>query len=297
MVFYTVYSFLCGFFNRYKWLIASIVVLAVTIPLVFINIRSPVLIVTEDSFNNLYGEYRVKKDTFRSSLALFRRIKMVSIANEAGDDIVPYAISEVSSKPHCVIFPLRYYRSARLYKEQNPFIPVVLLEGRNADERAAIDYTYKTDIDSDFYHAGVAASAIASDGRIVVFLEYSIEKQAKEAFLLGLGPEKSTNASFYTSFSHYSRIYDISCVVFAGIGMEFLEDNPDVPVISLSWLDPLLAPPNVVLIINDSPIAQTTQAVRLLSFGEKVGQIRSQIIVINGKNLDKKILRKIKKIG
>jgi len=53
---------------------------------------------------------------------------------------------------------------------------------------------------------------------------------------------------------------------------------------------------NVVMIINDSPLAQVKEAVRLFSAGEKEGKIRSNFLTVNSKKIDKKILRKIKKI-
>ena len=137
---------------------------------------------------------------------------------------------------------------------------------------------------------------LAAGGKIAVFLESSIDRLAREAFLRGIGEEKASEVKFYTNFSHYHPVNELSCAVLAGIGAEFMEGNVDIPVIYISWLNPGYVPQNVVMIINDSPLAQVKEAVRLFSAGEKEGKIRSNFLTVNSKKIDKKILRKIKKI-
>lgn len=270
--------------------------LAVLIPFAVYSLRSPVLILSEESFTALYGEKRIRKENIRNSIALFRRVLMVKTANDAGEDIIPHAVAEISSSPYCVLFPLRFTRSARLYKEQNPGIPVILLEGRRIETKSEFDFSYKTDIENDFFQAGIAALELAAGGKIAVFLESSIDRLAREAFLRGIGEEKASEVKFYTNFSHYHPVNELSCAVLAGIGAEFMEGNVDIPVIYISWLNPGYVPQNVVMIINDSPLAQVKEAVRLFSAGEKEGKIRSNFLTVNSKKIDKKILRKIKKI-
>ena len=284
--------------NTYKKpiIIATAVVLAVLALFITFQVRSPVLIVSEEIFNFLYGGKRIKAEVLLESLAMFRKVKIVTVANDAGEDIVPHAISEISSNPYCVLFPFRFARSAKLYKEQNPDIPIILLEGRNTGNTTGIDIKYKTDLENDFKKAGLAASLIATEGKIAVFLEYAIEKQVKEAFLKGIGEERASDTFFYTNFSNYKKISELSCAVLAGTGSEFMEGNAEIPVIYVSWLDPGYFPLNVVMVINDSPLAQVREAVKLYSAGEKEGLIKSKIIVQNNKNIDKKLLRKIQKI-
>ena len=277
-------------------IIAAGLMLVILTPFICFQTRSPVLIVSEDAFNSLYGEKRIKTEILLDSLAMFRKIKMVTVANDAGEDIVPHAISEISSKPYCVLFPFRFSRSAKLYKEQNPDIPIILLEGRSTGNVTGIDIKYKTDLENDLKNAGLAASLIAVEGKIAVFLENTIEKQGKDAFLTGLGEEKASEAHFFTSYSSYRQIQDLSCAVLAGTGGEFMEGNTEIPVIFVSWLDPKFFPVNVVMIINDSPLAQAREAVRLFAAGENEGLIRSKIHVQNSKIIDRKLLREIRKI-
>jgi len=283
-------------FKPEKLIILAALVFTVIVTFAVYNMRSPVLIVSEQHFINYYGENRIKRGNLRSSLALFRPVKMVVVANDVGDDIIPHAVAEISNRPYCVLFPYRFTRSARMYKEQNPQIPVIFLHGRSSGNTLEHDLVYKTDIDSDFYRAALAASALAKDGKIAVFLDYGIQAQARTAFLQGLDPEKASEVLFYTAYSQIPDEIEFSCVVLAGAGNEFLDKKSGVPVITFSWLAPSLVPSDVVLIINDSPLVQTVGAVKLLSANEIQGQIGSKFTHVNGRNVERKILRKIKKI-
>jgi len=303
-----------------KTAIAAIIVLAVISPLFLINIRSPVLIVTEQSFLELYGHERAQKEAFSVSFALFRPVKTVTIANDAGEDIVPFAVTEVSIKPYCVIFPLRFAQSARLYKELTPNIPVVVLEGRCIEDESPAEnilgvdkseyFIFKTDINDDFYRTGLAVTAIkpkkvkkdvnnapdeGKKGKIIVFLDYNLNPM-KDVFLRGLYDRGALSEThFYNYYSQYSEMPDISCVVLAGLGSEFLEKKTDVPAVSFTWINPSLLPIDVAMLVNDSPLAQARQAVKMVKNGVKRGRIKSEFIVLNMKKFDRKVIAIIKK--
>lgn len=305
--------------------ILAFLVLTALIMLFSFHARSPVLIVTEESFIGLYGQKRIQDEAFRASLSLFRPVRTVIVANDAGDDITALAVREISDQPFCVLFPSRFIRAARFYREQNPQIPVVILENRSQNTFVGSDnpdfFTYKTDIENDFYRAGVVAAAIASvttpagsqnraesaltdlaadneqNRRIVVFAEPNIMPQAREAFLLAINDlEKPPETRFFTSFSQFSDSPDIKCVVIAGTGFEFLDRKSGVPVIYFTWLDPFLVPADVVVIVNDSPWAQVVRAVRMINAGEDSGIIPSKFYVLDRKKFDRGTLRKITKI-
>jgi len=307
--------------QKYKTLIvAASLALTAFIAFIIFNNRPPVLIVTDQSFIDLYGKERLYNEAFYSSLTLFRSVKTVVIANDAGDDIVPFAITEVSPGPYCVLFPIRFARSALLYKKLAPNIPVVVLEGRYPeDENPANNvlgmektefFIYKTDINDDFYSAGLAVSALKpisaqkndnsvldenKKGKIVVFLERNMD-QMRDVFLRGLYDMGDlTETHFYNSFSQYSELPDLNCVVMTGMGIEFLDKKAGIPVISFTWLNPLLLPSDVVMVINDSPWAQTRQAVKMVSAGVKSGLIKSEFLVLNRKKFDNKVIAIIRK--
>jgi hypothetical protein len=279
------------------------IALAAAVPLLVFHTRPPVLVVADMSFIELYGESRMRRENFRSSLSLFRPVKTVAIADDSGDDIVQFAIEEISSRPLCVVFPQRFISAAQLYREQNPQILVILLEGR-LSRRTYSDlndiFVYKTDIEADFYRAGVSAALIegGKNGKIAVFVETRLQRQCREVFLSAFGElEEPPEPSFYTSYSQYSEIPELSCVVLAGIGTEYIENFSGIPVVFFTWIDPSMMPNDVVLVVDDSPWAQVREAVRMAAAGSEQGLIQSNFLIINGKNLDSQALRKIKKQG
>jgi hypothetical protein len=287
---------------------ASLALPCLVIFIVFLA-RSPVLVVTDFSFTILYGEKRIRSETAHSSLVLFRRVKMVIVADDAGDDIVQLAVTGASSKPHCVLFPLRFAQSARNYREKNPGIPVVLLEGRYAEEgnpssfaigSSTDDYfIYKTDITADFYRAGLAAAILDGEKneRIAVLFESGFQTQAREAFSKALSDAGTTlQTSFFNTYSQFTGNQNISCVVLAGTVADYLEKYSGVPVIFFTWIDPGLIPPDVALVFNDSPLIQTVPAVRMVAAGMTKGQIPSKILLTGGNGIDKSAIRKLRKI-
>jgi hypothetical protein len=355
-----------------KLAIIIFVAIAVSIvPIIFFS-RSPVLIVTEELFTDFYGEQRIRSETIRSSLALFRLVKTVVVANDAGSDIISLAVSENSARPYCVIFPLRFARAARIYREQNPQIPVVILEGRFSAREPSFDFginddnsgffVYKTDIENDFYRVGILAAAIARASRnaavnnnsdentdqpppdpqqtarpavaspqinreneiIAVFLESNIHLQAREAFLRGINdhntqqtahstgrnrqneeiesgnenipPSRPIETLFFTSFPQFSERRPLSCVVIAGVGVEYFERKDDVPAIFFTWLDPFFLPFDVAVVVNDSPWVQVVHAVRKVAAGETSGFIPSNFFIMDRKKFDRGTLRKIQKM-
>lgn len=301
-------------------IVAASLVLAAIIVLAIFYTRPPVLIVTEQSFIDLYGRKRIKNEALFSSFFLFRPVKTVEVANDAGDDIVPFAVAEISVKPYCVLFPLRFVKSAQRYRELNPDIPIVVLEGRYPEKENPAEkalgadkseyFIYKTDINDDFYNLGLAvstlkpkeependdsASEVEKNDKIVVFIDRNLA-YLKDIFLKGLYNRGIlTETQFFNSFSQYSETPNLSCVILVGLGYDYLDKKTGVPVISFTWIDPFLLPSDVVMVINDSPWAQARQAVRMVGAGEKNGLIKSEFIVLNKKKFDGDVIALIKK--
>jgi len=289
-----------------KLIIFAVFTLAVVI--VF-NLRSPVLIVTEQSFIELYGKKRMLNEGFYSSLLLFRRVKPVAVADDAGDDIIQAAVEKASSRPLCALFPLRFAGVARSYREKNPGIPAVLLEGRYTEEANPAAFAiggnmedffiYKTDISADFYRAGLASAVIDGEKneRIAVILESNVQNQAKEAFSKALNDvKKPLQTSFFTAYSQFTGNQNVSCVILAGTGAEYLDKYSGIPVIFFTWINPELIPSDVALVFNDSPWVQAVSSVRMVQAGIKKGKIPSKILYTGGKGLGRKAVRKLRKI-
>jgi len=302
--------------NRKKLIIIIIVTFALIliISAVIYFARSPALLVTEQSFISLYGIERFRNDINRVSFSLFRQVKIVEVANDAGDDIVQFAVSDVCEKPFCVFFPRRFARSANFYSEQNPGIRVAVLEGKypepsslNADNENF--FNYRTDLESDFYKAGIVAAIFADNlnGNIAVLIEPEQNSAygfiAREAVLRGISDHCLASkvpvheAFFYTNSAGIPENAEISCVVIAGTGWEFLDKRKNIPVIMFTWLDPFVVPSDVVMVIDDSPAAQIRQAAAFISAGKTDERIPSKFYVFNRSFYDRGIFLKIKKIG
>ncbi|WP_461246845.1 hypothetical protein [Treponema sp. R6D11] len=303
-----------------KTAIIALIVLAVIAPLFVFYIRSPVLIVTEQSFIELYGKERINNESFSTSLALFRPVKVVAVANDAGEDVVPFAITEAAIKPYCVLFPLRFARSARLYRDLSPNIPIVVLEGRYIEGESPAEnilgaenseyFIFKTDINDDFYRAGLAVTTIKQkpvkkddvftsddikNDKVIVFLEKKLNEM-KDVFLRGLYDRgKLLETHFLNNYSQSFEAPNVFCVVLAGLGNDFLDKKADVPVISFTWLDPSLLPFDVVMAVNDSPLAQAQAAVKMVKSGVKKGLIKSEFRVLDRAKFSRKVIAVIKK--
>jgi len=303
-----------------KTVIIAVIAAAFVIPSVIFCLRSPVLIVTELSFTEIYGKERLQNESFFVSLALFRPVKLVVVANDAGEDVVPFAITQASIKPYCVLFPLRFAGSARLYKNLGLNVPIVVLEGRCLEEENPAEsilggensdyFIFKTDINDDFYRIGLVVTAIKpkivkkqeestgeddKKGKVIVFLDYKLDKM-KDVFLHGLYDRGELyETHFFNSFSQYMGFTDLHCVVMAGVGAEFLEKKAEFPVLMFTWLDPVLLPFDVVMTVNDSPLAQVRRAVKMVGSGVKRGAIKSEFRVLNKAKFSKKVIAIIKK--
>jgi len=281
-------------------------VLAAAVTVVIFSMRSPVIIVTDLSFKSLYGEERIRSESRFASISLFRKVETAGIADDAPEDVVMIAISDISVRPFCVIFPLRFIHSARLYREQNPSVRVILLSGRQNEEqflpvlgsKAGDFFIFQTDIDSDFYRAGIAAAALDmnKNGKIAVFMETNLLTQAKEAFLRGVSThENRPETLFFNTISQFQENSGISCSVLAGTGAEYFDMEISVPVIFFTWVDPSFLRDDVVLLVNDSPWVQCTQAVRMAVKQVENGRIKSKFQLVNKKNINRETLRKMPK--
>ena len=303
-----------------KIIIISASAAILIMPVIIFLTRSPVLIIAEQSFIELYGQERLRTNNFRSSLALFRRVKTVITAQDAGDDIIRFAIQDVSKRPHCVIFPLRFARAAVFYHEQNPGIRIIILEGRHKIDNNLLGsmqndrfFIYKTDITDEFHRAGFAAAALTGieTKSIIVFINRTLDSingtPARNAFFNSVSEYNKTyfpayeipGFLFFWTISQYNDYNpfgytELSCVVMAGAGSEYFEKEENVPVILFSWLNPALVPSLTAIVIDDSPWTQAVRAVKMANSGEKEGQIKSIFHILDSNKFNKEQLRIIR---
>jgi hypothetical protein len=84
-------------------------------------------------------------------------------------------------------------------------------------------------------------------------------------------------------------------VVLAGPGVEFMENNTDIPIIFFSWLNPAFSSKDTVIIFDDSPFAQAALAANIALAGKNEAEIPSKIMVFSARIADKGILRLLRK--
>ena len=259
--------------------------------------RPPVLIVTDPSFINLYGTFRLTRNGILTSLLLFRRVSPVTVAESAGSDLVTLAVEGASKSPMAVFFPARYIESARIYKEGHQNIPVYVTEGRNPISKDSSGLGYiVTDSARDFYLAGVCAALFAGNGKVLFFYDGAAQNELTDAFRQGLLAEGDTANPVLINSSLDAPTYnDIGCVVVAGPAQKFLERNLKIPIILFSWADPAIVPRTVKLIFDDSPLAQVMETIKLPPEPGKEVVIPSNPILLLSKE-EKKNFRNISDI-
>ena len=248
--------------------------------------RRPLLIVTDLSFGQLYGEARLKEKQRRISRELFRRVKPVIIAESAGRDLAALAVEAASKNPCAVIFPYRYLDGAYTYKENHENIPVIVVGSRNPrpNEETNI-YFIVTDTMQDMYKAGIFSAILAKENRILVFSDGMPGAQYIEAFQEGLKQQNYTNSpNFYDISQENFPQSDIGCVVLTGPAANYLEIEQVAPVILFSWLDPAQLPGYVKLLFDDSPWAFASKAYKSIFDNEYEVFIPSDPILLPDKN-------------
>ncbi|MDR2021091.1 MAG: hypothetical protein LBQ14_10045 [Treponema sp.] len=268
-------------------LFAAFAVLLVSAAAFFI--RSPALLVTDASFEDLYGRSRSRGKRLELSLRLFRRVKTVEVAGDAGADLAAFAAEAALPSPYCVLFPYRYYQGAQRYARRFPQVPVAVLGGRVRDG-AGIPGFIPTDTAADFYRAGLCASVLAREGTVLVMGEPSPVE--REAFLDGL------RAGDYGGMLQYAGEAEESlpradCIIIAGPGSFSSVRQNRAPLVLFSWVNPELTPGECRVIFDDSPWALAAEAVKMAVRGN-FGPLPSEALVLKGRIGEKEVLRSLK---
>jgi hypothetical protein len=269
--------------------------------------RPPVLLVTDLVFDRLYGDLRGRKMQAETSLRLFRRVKTVQVAENAGSDVVIFAVESAAKKPYCVLFPYRYQGEAERYVREHPEVPATVLLGRFRNIGDETSFGISTDTEGDFYRIGRLAAVIArtrnmapegepeTPGRVLFFRDDMVSPEDWEAFKRGLKEEEHPwDPLDVWGSMDYTVPESVSCTVLTGLAEFFLEKNLDIPVILFSWADPALTPSRVKVVFDDSPWTQAAAAVKILAGEREPGNIPSRALVLSKRIPDQGLLRNIK---
>ena len=299
--------------------VLGVLLAALAVPvLVYIN-RSPVLIVTSSPVATIYGEERIRRRDILLSGTLFRPVKTVMVADGVGSDVLIIALTQAAEKPFCVLFPFFLAEAAQRYHGEFPEIPVVILSGlANTSRLPSADgilCIYRTDRETDLYRAGLFAGIIGEAWKknaesapvveenndkirqnVVLLQDNSIQKNLQELFSKGIREQNAeTDVLFVSSVPRMPDEESISCVVIA-CTTEYLENNPQVPVVLFSWLDPDLVSIAATVVFDDSPWALAVPAVKMATQKQPDGQIPSKPLIISTKFADNGVIKRLKKL-
>lgn len=281
--------------GKEKYLPLAVIFFTVVITTLVFFLRSPVLIVTDASFDMIYGHERLNQKKNGISRALFRRVIPVTVAETAGADLVSIAVEQTSRSSGITVFPYRYLSGAQHYKEKYPSSSVFVIGS---------EMSYSTK--EDMYRAGLCAAVLAKGSSVLFFGEGNVDYQYWDAFVQGLRAEGHRENPMYFSsssdYSSYSSFSEAGCVVLAGSAAQFLEKNMVTPIILFSWIDPAMTPHSVKVIFDDSPWALAADFVKKSGFfdsfdsGEEKMLVSSKYLVLGSRIKEKKDFRRIRRI-
>jgi hypothetical protein len=263
-------------------------------------LRAPALVVTDASFDVLYGLRRSRVKAVEAAVKLYRRVIPVMIADNAGPDMVVFAVESAWASPYCIIFPYRYNEGAGRYAENHPGVPVFVLGGRNHDPKTGGAVFVKTDVDTDLYRAGLCAGSIARNGgggEVLFFQNEVLSEEERTMFQAGLREAGIEKASKYLGISEeHTDNQNVACAVMTGQAAQFLDQNLETPIILFSWADPELTATSVKLIFDDSPWALAVRVVQLIPGKEPGKQIPSEVVVLGRRITEKGLLQHLKNV-
>jgi hypothetical protein len=303
--------------------VLGVVCVCFAAPVLLYFARSPVLIVTDASFVLLHGDTNLRWQKLSASLTLFRQVKPVMVADGASPDMVSLAITEVSARPFCVLFPRSQTDAARHFHDKVPEIPAVLVSGllpvSNLPPLDGFFCQYTTDRETDLYRAGLFAGILGgqketdnqeeSAGKApekvpekapvktyVLRQDRLVQSKERDLFTQGLKEqEPEAVIVFANSTGQVPDLKEVRVLVLTGVGGDILEKHPQIPVILFSWLNPALTAQEVNIQFDDSTWALAVPAVRMAAKGEAEGKIPSKPLIFPRRISDRNILRLLEK--
>ena len=290
--------------------VSALIIIALVVTAMSFYRRPSVLIVTDAVFIELYGKERLKRRQIASSLAMFRRVKPVIVADGASPDIVVAAITEAVSRPFCVLFPRYLAPSAESFHLQFPEIPAVILSGfspssdlPNPDGGLCV---YRTDLETNLYRAGLFAGLIGlkksppegAQKTCFIWQDRYVQGPEREFFTRGVQEsDPEAVVRFVSSSSEIPGPESVSCVVLTRSGGDYLDKNPQMPLILFAWLDPSMLPVETAAVFDDSTWALVVPAARMAINSQAEGKIPSIPLVFSGKTTDKGIYRSLRQLA
>jgi hypothetical protein len=235
----------------------------------FFLARSPMVIVTDNAFLELYGKKRADMRRYMLSLSLMRRVVFAVVSEEAGQDAAELVVNAVAKKPYLALFPERYLAGADRYAAAageaglaDTTRTAVVDGGDNGGVNIGRAESLRIDRETDLYRAGICAAILAKEGSVVVYYQDSLSNTYRDVFRDGLIAGGYTKTPF---FYHYNEAtsQDVGCaVLLSAANTHLLAEKRDVPMVLFSWLDPEYTPSEVTVVFDDSLLAVAAQVAR-----------------------------------
>jgi hypothetical protein len=262
--------------------------------------RAPVLIVSDQYFQELYGSNRTIFSALQSSLRLFRIVKTVSVPNDISSAGIAFAVSEAAANPFCVYFPYRYADAAKNYHDQFPFVNILLFAGKEKNPALQEDFTIvQTDTETDLYRAGFSAAMLSrgKDGKILCYIDKNRTTDEKRSFLQGIADGGREGESIFIDLAgKYENDTAVSCIVLTGSSEDPFITKQTVPIILFSWANPQLFSPQVSIVFSDSPWETAVSAIKTLPNKESLINAASRIHLHPQNNFSFKEKRELRDI-
>ena len=289
------------------------VIAALAIPVIIFFTRAPILIVTDALFTALYGEERIQQQRRWASLTLFRQVKPVMVADGASPDMIMMAIFEAASRPYMVLFSNYHSAAAQRFHTDFPATPAVLISGISSPQPSLspgeLFHVYTIDLHTDMYRAGILLGILAGlwnnpeqqaespiRHNFAVWADNSVTSEHHELFAMGVREEDpEASVVFANRLSDIPDAEILSGLVLTVPGGEYFNNNPQMPVILFSWLNPGFTPREVSVQFDDSPWGMIVPAVRKAEQGELYGQIPSNVLVVSEKVADNGLFRMLRR--
>jgi hypothetical protein len=303
--------------------ILAVILVVLAAPWVIFFIRPPVLVVTDTPFVLLYGKSHLRREQRAASFALFRRVKPVIVADGAGSDVVNIAIQAATRQPFCVLFARNQAAAAMYFHEQSPETPAILLSGLvTVPEIPSPDgflCVYGTDRRIDLYRAGLFAGILgnipqkqvkkaqkqdesaaispnSAPKTYVLWQDRYVQAAERELFSQGLREQDPESVVVLANSSaEMPDMKGISCVVLTGAGAEYLDKNPQMPLILFSWIDPAFTAREVTVLFDDSVWALVVPAVHMAVQQQAEGKIPSEPLIFSERISNNSTFRMLKK--
>lgn len=242
-------------------------------------VRRPIVIVSDQAFELLYGKERNGRMSALLSVRAFRPVRTAIVAADAAPASAADAAAEAAGARGAafVLFPERYDEGARVFaaraRERFSSTHVALI-GTSQSGAAPFDGVL---IQSDYAADGRAVASAVLDlasrlrGRGTVL--FRLDGPGRDAFIAGFQQAASVSAIPLELVAADAAIRieadRVLCLV-SSIWSADLEAHTQlgIPLVLITWLDRAFLPGGVIATVDDSPYALAYGAYRLASRGE-----------------------------